>query len=332
MSTTVTSAEEEAVFDRQTRLWGADAQKRIRTSKVFIRGRFKGLFSEICKNLVLAGVNISLLLVDEDTDGSHKDLVEEEDLLNNIFLRIEDIGKPKSFIILERIQEMNPFAEVTLTTAHDVEWNQYKLVVSCDESFHTIEDIGRQCRAHKVPLIAVKSAGTLSFTLLDLGQEYTFQMEGTKQQQLKTISSYVSMEEILTFSKWDSLPKGRQSFPFGIFSLWICRELEFQQHENMKQAQMKKQKSVSDKEMIIELIGSKCGTMKMEDVVKNVDDVISAVDIIKRGASLAPVCTITGGLVGQEILKVVSGQGEPISNIMFFDALDASASVRKVPV
>ncbi|XP_032182299.1 SUMO-activating enzyme subunit 1 isoform X6 [Mustela erminea] len=49
------SEEEAAQYDRQIRLWGLEAQKRLRASRVLLVG-MKGLGAEIAKNLILAGV------------------------------------------------------------------------------------------------------------------------------------------------------------------------------------------------------------------------------------------------------------------------------------
>uniref|UniRef100_A0A663FK53 THIF-type NAD/FAD binding fold domain-containing protein n=1 Tax=Aquila chrysaetos chrysaetos TaxID=223781 RepID=A0A663FK53_AQUCH len=49
------SEEEVAQYDRQIRLWGLEAQKRLRASRVLLVG-MKGLGAEVAKNLILAGV------------------------------------------------------------------------------------------------------------------------------------------------------------------------------------------------------------------------------------------------------------------------------------
>jgi len=76
--------EEAALYDRQIRLWGADAQKRIRAANVLLAG-FRGILTEVCKNLVLAGVN-NVTILDQDP-------VQASDLGAQFFLREEDQGK-----------------------------------------------------------------------------------------------------------------------------------------------------------------------------------------------------------------------------------------------
>ena len=53
------TAFEAEVYDRQIRLWGVDAQHRIRSSRVLVSG-LGALGAEVAKNLVLAGVSVTL--------------------------------------------------------------------------------------------------------------------------------------------------------------------------------------------------------------------------------------------------------------------------------
>lgn len=85
------SADEIALYDRQIRLWGAQAQERIRSANILLVS-LRALGTEIAKNLTLAGIS-SLTIVDED-------LVTEEDLGAQYFLREEDIGKPVSVLVV----------------------------------------------------------------------------------------------------------------------------------------------------------------------------------------------------------------------------------------
>jgi ubiquitin-like 1-activating enzyme E1 A len=79
------SADDFALYDRQIRLWGAQAQERIRNAHILLVS-LRALGTEIAKNLTLAGIS-SLTIVDDE-------LVTEEDLGSCYFLRDEDVGKP----------------------------------------------------------------------------------------------------------------------------------------------------------------------------------------------------------------------------------------------
>ncbi len=65
----ITEAEAQ-LYDRQIRLWGLDAQKRLRAARILVAG-IGGLGCEVAKNLVLAGVK-SIKLID------HQMLAEED--------------------------------------------------------------------------------------------------------------------------------------------------------------------------------------------------------------------------------------------------------------
>jgi len=58
--------EEAKVYDRQIRLWGVEAQQRMRSSKILLMGHIAGTAIEIAKNLVLAGVG-AVVLSDNST-------------------------------------------------------------------------------------------------------------------------------------------------------------------------------------------------------------------------------------------------------------------------
>lgn len=58
------SADEIALYDRQLRLWGIEAQNRMRKANILLI-TMKALGNEVAKNLVLAGIG-SLTVMDPD--------------------------------------------------------------------------------------------------------------------------------------------------------------------------------------------------------------------------------------------------------------------------
>jgi ubiquitin-like 1-activating enzyme E1 A len=71
------TAEEAAVYDRQMRLWGVEAQRRLQNSHVLISGLTQ-LGSELAKNLVLSGISVTL----HDVQFVTRAHVESQFLLN----------------------------------------------------------------------------------------------------------------------------------------------------------------------------------------------------------------------------------------------------------
>jgi ubiquitin-like 1-activating enzyme E1 A len=78
------TADEVKLYDRQIRLWGMEAQQRMRNARILVIG-MSALSNELLKNIILAGVcHVTLM---------SSDLVTERDLGAQFFLRSEDIGK-----------------------------------------------------------------------------------------------------------------------------------------------------------------------------------------------------------------------------------------------
>uniref|UniRef100_A0A2K5NHA8 SUMO1 activating enzyme subunit 1 n=1 Tax=Cercocebus atys TaxID=9531 RepID=A0A2K5NHA8_CERAT len=105
------SEEEAAQYDRQIRLWGLEAQKRLRASRVLLVG-MKGLGAEIAKNLILAGVK-GLTMLDHEQ-------VSPEDPGAQFLIRTGSIGRNRAEASLERAQNLNPMVDVKVDT-EDIE-------------------------------------------------------------------------------------------------------------------------------------------------------------------------------------------------------------------
>lgn len=87
------TAEEAALYDRQLRLWGVEAQQRLGQAKVLLIG-FTAVQSEICKNIVLAGVRS--VTINDTQDCTI------EDTGAHLFLTQECVGKNVRTIYLFR--------------------------------------------------------------------------------------------------------------------------------------------------------------------------------------------------------------------------------------
>lgn len=78
------SADEIALYDRQLRLWGIEAQNRMRKAKVLLV-TIRALGNEIAKNLVLAGIG-SLTIVDPA-------VVTDIDVASQFFVTQDNVGQ-----------------------------------------------------------------------------------------------------------------------------------------------------------------------------------------------------------------------------------------------
>ena len=76
------SADEIALYDRQLRLWGIEAQNRMRRANILLI-TMKALGNEIAKNLVLAGIG-SLTVWDSELVTATQFFVTEEHIGMNV--------------------------------------------------------------------------------------------------------------------------------------------------------------------------------------------------------------------------------------------------------
>jgi ubiquitin-like 1-activating enzyme E1 A len=79
------SADEIALYDRQLRLWGVEAQNRMRKAHVLLI-TLRALGNEVAKNLVLAGIGALTVLDSENTNEGKSP--------GEFLMTEEDGGKP----------------------------------------------------------------------------------------------------------------------------------------------------------------------------------------------------------------------------------------------
>jgi ubiquitin-like 1-activating enzyme E1 A len=171
--------EEKSRYDRQIRVWGAEAQMRIQNSRILMLG-FSGMMPEVGKNLVLAGMNV----VVSDTR-----IVGPDNLMSNFLLRDEDCGSAVDVASLPKLQQLNSFSNIetlrsTTFTAQTL--SQYSLVL-LDNTYvkqlgysvtftelTILAELNDACRAAKVPFFYCSTVGDVGLFVGDLGEKYTY--------------------------------------------------------------------------------------------------------------------------------------------------------------
>ena len=169
--------EEAQLYDRQIRLWGLDAQKRLRASRVLVAG-IKGLGCEVVKNLVLAGIN-SLTMID------HENLT-KEDTDSQFLAPREKIGSNRAEASVDRVRQLNPGVEVKVDTSNleskDASFftENFDLVVVTNFPKETIVKINQMCRNGGVKFFAGDIFGYFGYSFMDLvNHEYVEEVKQT---------------------------------------------------------------------------------------------------------------------------------------------------------
>ncbi|KAK7056978.1 E1 ubiquitin-activating protein aos1 [Paramarasmius palmivorus] len=221
--------EEQGRYDRQIRLWGVEAQHRMRNATILVV-RMKGTATETIKNIVLAGIG-TLIVVDGDD-------VTEEDLGAGFFFRDEDVGKKASVqwsragysvainrfyvnfqrvdVAKARIESLNPLVTVkTIPTYSAVDSQSFET---------TIRDVDLVCITDwdKDGLIRMNEVCRRSGKPFYAGGTYGLLGSGSKESQkdAKVTTSYTSLENSLRH-RWSSLTRRqtKELNPSAVFTI-----------------------------------------------------------------------------------------------------------------
>ncbi len=158
------SEAEAELYDRQIRLWGLDAQKRLRAAKVLVAG-VRGLTVEVAKNLVLAGVSALTLL-------DHRPLSEADARVNFLAPR-ERVGRNRAESSRERLQALNPMVTVAadatdLADKEEAFFGAFDVVVVAAYPKDVKLRVNEFCRRQDVNFFCGDVYGFFGYSFMDL--------------------------------------------------------------------------------------------------------------------------------------------------------------------
>ncbi|XP_071962038.1 SUMO-activating enzyme subunit 1-like [Antedon mediterranea] len=326
------SEAEAALYDRQIRLWGLEAQKRLRASSVLFIG-LKGLGAEVCKNVVLSGIN-SITLMDHNT-------VTEEDFCSNFLISSrEDIGKNRAASSVERTQELNPNVIVKSDNDNpdnkpDIFFEQFDVVCATCCPRATIFRLNNICHGKNIKFFAGDVFGFYGYMFADLN-DHEFVEEKAKMIEkedsngvkklvaddtetvvTKKTFSYCRFKDALdvdwSTEKYAKALKRASDVYFIMQILLMFRE-QFGRDPQPGNLENDRTELQRLREEVLDALKVKSDP---------VDDNFSG----HCAAELSPICAIVGGVMGQEIIKAVSCRDVPHNNFFFFNGLNSTGIV-----
>ncbi|KAK7690322.1 hypothetical protein QCA50_006979 [Cerrena zonata] len=316
--------DEAAVYDRQIRLWGLEAQQKMRNATILVF-RLKGVATETIKNIVLAGIG-KLVVVD------HED-VTEEDLGASFFFRDEDVGKKRVEAAKARIESLNPL--VTVETISDptlsegdklnILINSADLVCVTDWNREGLIKINDICRQFNKPFYAGGTYGLLGYIFCDLLEhQYIAPDRSAPKEAAKSIKNttvYAPLKTALSH-KWSGLTRRQTkelnpAVVFSVLALW--------------EYQSKNGRLPDDDSHVGELEATAVSLLTRADVNKQALPTIPR-DLVETVATTAPheispVCAVVGGMLAQDILKALAARESPIANFFTFDGSTGGGTV-----
>ncbi|KAJ2503234.1 E1 ubiquitin-activating protein aos1 [Coemansia sp. RSA 1972] len=292
------SKDEVALYDRQIRLWGMEAQTRLRSSSVCIMG-ISALSLETAKNLVLSGIG-TLTLID-----SHE--ITTQDLQVQYYFDQSHIGRPRDCVLVEQLRVLNPLVTIRVGEQGQ-ELSGFDVVVHVG-AYTKAQRVASACRDAQVKFVAAGAIGLFGFVFVDCGDrhEYVESTSGSEPSTTTCMAEYVSLSDSLNARvEESSTMRLRRKYPPLVFVF---------------QALMA---GMADSEDGLEkLVKASLHNQSIpSDVVDH--DIISRV-AQSLGTEFVPCAAVVGGTLAQEVLKIITRKDMPINNWYTYDALKGDA-------
>ncbi|KAF8158301.1 hypothetical protein B0H34DRAFT_708224 [Crassisporium funariophilum] len=317
--------EEEATrYDRQMRLWGIAAQQKLRNATILVV-RLKGVATEAIKNMVLAGIG-KLIIVDGEN-------VSEEDLGAGFFFRDEDVGLKRLDAAKSRIESLNPLVTVETISEDSISVEELleslvktvDLVCVTDWDRDGLARMNETCRRYERPFYAGGTFGLVGYIFCDLvNHNYLASDRSAVKDQPKNVKTSAVYTPLLSAisHKWTNLTKRQTkeinpALFFAILSLWQFQSLHGVLPDDFSHS--------DELETISNSLISSADVNK-QVLTKEPRGLIESLSTT-AGHEFSPVCAIVGGMLGQDILKALSGREPPIANFFVFDGNTGGGTV-----
>lgn len=330
----VLTAGDEERYDRQIRLWGAEAQQNLRNADILMVG-VSGAGSEIVKNVVLSGIN-SMTLYDS-TKLSSKD---QQHLAAQMLIphetKISHSETSYAEASLPRCTELNPNVTSTSISAipyEEISAGKYTVVCACDQPREIERKLSAACRSSKganVPFLTCKTNGWFGMSVLDAGEKYSCQVKqlgeekgGEKRGEDADEECYV--EQAFCYKEFGEVCDLIEEEAF--------RKLKRRELKNLNQALIvctlsyKKQKIT--KENCEKLAAEITNTTEFYSGKNAEFHDLEEVEVLATG-QFSPVCAIVGGFCAQEVIRLASKKEKPLDNVFLFDGKHYKGDIMNV--
>nr|XP_028597605.1 SUMO-activating enzyme subunit 1 [Podarcis muralis] len=329
------SEEEAAQYDRQIRLWGLEAQKRLRASRVLLVG-MKGLGAEVAKNLILAGVK-ALTMLDHQQ-------VSPEDTQAQFLIAGGSLGKNRAEASLERAQDLNPMVDVKADPGNVEQkpeefFTRFDVVCVTCCSQEVLVKIDQICHKNGIKFFAGDVFGYHGYMFANLG-EHEFVEEKTKVAKagqgvedgpdakkakldftettlVKKCVNFCLLKEALTVD-WSG-EKAKAALKRTAPDYFLLQVLL--RFRTLKGRDPSLQSCSEDAEVLLQMRTDVLASLGVAaDLLP--DDFASSCC-----SEVAPVCAVVGGVLGQEVVKALSQRDAPLNNFFFFDGMRGNGMV-----
>lgn len=311
------SAAEAAVYDRQLRVWGVDTQQRIGRARVLVAGS-SGLAAEALKNVTLAGCGTVHVMDDAPATNC---------AAGNFLVPAGAKGTAAE-AAAETLAEMNPFGRVAAVAGPLAEkdgafFGEYDLVLVANEPLATQKAVAKACRAAGVALVACGSRGFCAHFFCDLGPSFTYKPVAKKAEAgdeeppppEPVTLAYAPLETALA-APWSCLPRRASKLVPVLQAAAVLEE------------RLGRAVEAADLPALREVVAKMAADQGAKPSVVPPDEYLAA--YVATPHEVPPVNAVVGGVLGDCMLKAVTGKGAPVHNWFCFDTISSAGFVHAV--
>jgi ubiquitin-like 1-activating enzyme E1 A len=331
-----------AIYDRQIRIWGMDVQRRLVGASVLVLG-CTPLAAEVCKNCVLAGIG-NMTLID-DTPATEVPMT---------FLTMHGQGVKQATaaaVFADGLSEMNPMVKVTaaggraLDLPSDEELRRHALVIAFGLHAGQQHVLNQACRNQGVGMLAAVSQGPSAYAFADLLRhefaETVTKLDGSEESVARAYE-YVPLKEA-TEQPLSSLSRHERRQLNRFAGAWAAMaRLEIAEGRRADVEDIDALCAAADKRLEAEQLPAK-ERQRVWDASALREFLVAYPSVGSRSPTtgagewrrvaaghaceFAPVNAVLGGLLANDVIRIVSRVGVPTHNLLFFSMVDSLAQV-----
>lgn len=297
-----------------------------------------GLSSEILKNLVLAGIRAavcdnrpfphaiqdtpSIFLTNDDRGHHHEAAIDDDHTAS----KNKRIKRTVADVMKSKIEELNPLLGECEICHQDVArltpeyLSKFSIVVASRlSSLSDAIRIANICTAAGNKFYMADCFGLTGASVFDLGKDHTYRPEiGKKLLDVTTMKNYVPLESIFHKVHLHDATNRFHKTPPPSWIQYRCL-LEYVERTNHWPDT---NSAVEFANTILEWVQTASPSLMDHELLsrKALQDLAQLATV-----EIAPVCSVLGGLLGNEIIKAISGKSEPANNTLLFDGVSCKA-------
>jgi ubiquitin-like 1-activating enzyme E1 A len=320
-STTKKAPTNSDVYDRQIRLWGAEAQKKMQNSKVLYI-HITGTTSEVLKNLVLAGISATLcdtrpaVALDsspcffspiETTSGDSDKLNENPAQKKIKYVSVAEAVQPQ-------VESLNPLLGACPLLVKDVsklaeeDLKDFTVVVASQIPLEEAVRLSTIVTAQGHAFFVADCFGMWGAAMIDLGENFQYRPEqGKKLLDPTGLADYAPISEMVHVPLHTAINRFHKQPP----PTWVMYRCLLEYQQQTKQWLGDDNVDIEEAKTIIQ------NFLTQEQAELTEDDLVSLVTV--GMAQVIPICAVLGGIIGNEAIKIISGKGEPANNTLLLD-------------